>query len=340
MVLRYSIGLLIAVCLFFACKQEEAVYEIVQGDTMGTYFRVTYQNVPQLSKTFIKSEIDSILFVINDEMSTYIDSSFISVFNKSPDSTISIPLHFKNVLEASKEIHRFSKGSFDPTVMPLANYWGFGYTGKVARERWDTTEINSILDYVGFDKVYIQNGNLIKADPRAQLDLSAVAKGYAADVIADELADLGIANLLVDIGGDGFAKGKNKTGNNWTLGINTPDPKANYSDIYILLQVDNKGLATSGNYRNYYEVDGELYGHTINAKTGFPYKSNVLSASVIASTAMEADALATACMATNLESGVGMIEQLPGVEAYLIYEDDAGNMKQKYTAGFKDYILE
>lgn len=307
---------------------------------MGTYYRVTYQSVPEISKPFVKSEIDSILFVINDEMSTYIDSSFISVFNKSQQSTASIPIHFENVLATSKKIHQYSEGSFDPTVMPLANYWGFGYTGKVAREKWDTTEIVGILDYVGFDKVYVQNGILVKEDPRSQLDLSAVAKGYAADVIANEMTNMGIKNLLVDIGGDGYAKGKNKKGQNWTLGINTPDPKASYSDIHILLQINNKGLATSGNYRNYYEVDGALYGHTINAKTGFPYKSNVLSASIIASNAMEADALATACMATDLDAGVSMIEQIEGVEAYLIYEDETGNMKQKYTAGFKDYILE
>jgi len=144
----------------------------------------------------------------------------------------------------------------------------------------------------------------------------------------------------VDIGGDGCAKGKNKEGKYWRFGINTPDPNASFSDIFVALEINNMGLATSGNYRNYYEVDGTQYGHTISAKTGFPYKTNVLSASIIAPTAMVADAWATTCMASDLTIGIRMIDQVPDVEAFWIYKDDKGNMKQKFTSGFKDYILE
>jgi len=307
---------------------------------MGTYYRVSYESVAGITKSALASKLDSILFLINDEMSTYIDSSFIAEFNSSDKVDSQVPIHFRSVFECAKKLYKHTEGSFDPTVMPLTNYWGFGYSGKVAKEDWDSLEVKQIVDIVGFDKVEIRNGILSKQEPTIQLDFSALAKGYAADIIAIDMKKYGIENMLVDIGGDGYAEGKSKSGNNWRFGINVPDTDAAYTDVFVALEIDKKGLATSGNYRNYYELDGELYGHTINAKTGFPFRSNVLSASVIAETAMEADALATACMASYLDEGLAMIERLQNVEAYLIYQDEEGKMKQKYTTGFKDYILE
>lgn len=337
---NFTFGLLFL--SFISCRESSPLnsYEVLQGETMGTYFRVSYESVVGLDKAVLASKIDSILFIINDEMSTYIDTSYIGLFNSNGIVDATVPFHFSKVFECAKKIHTHTAGSFDPTVMPLTNYWGFGYSGKVAKKDWDSTEVKEIVDIVGFDKVELSNGLLIKQDPNMQLDFSALAKGYGADVIATEMKKLGIVNMLVDIGGDGYAQGKSKSNNNWRFGINVPDADAAYTDVFVALEIDKKGLATSGNYRNYYEVDGKLYGHTINAKTGFPFKSNVLSASVIASTAMEADALATACMASYLDEGLAMIERLADVEAYLIYEDEEGKMKQKYTTGFKDYILE
>lgn len=328
---------------FFSCKESSSkltAYDVIQGKTMGTYYRVSYQGVEGVNKERINSIVDSILFIVNDEMSTYIDSSYIGKFNSNEELLEGVPIHFTTVFNTAKKVYKSSTGSFDPTIMPLVNFWGFGYSGKVAKENWDSTEVKQILDFVGFDKVSISNNKLTKEDSRMQLDFSALAKGYAVDVVAAELNDLGIQNMLVDIGGDGYAQGKNKADKNWRFGINIPDPNAGYREIFVALQIDRKGLATSGNYRNYYEVDGDLYGHTINAKTGFPFKSNVLSASIIANTGMEADALATACMASNLDEGISLIEGLPETEAYLIFEDSEGNMKEKYTSGFKAYILE
>lgn len=333
--------LLFGFILFFtACKVEQHPYETLQGKTMGTYYKISYQASGEISKQNLSSAIDSILFVINDEMSTYIDSSFISEFNKSSSLSQKVPRHFKTVFKKSKEVFEISDGRFDPTVMPLANFWGFGYTGKVAREQRDSSEVKSIVEYVGLNKIKLENDNLIKSNVKAQLDFSAIAKGFASDVISSYLESVNINNYLIDIGGDGFAKGKNTKGKYWSFGINTPDPNSTYNDIYVALEINGIGIATSGNYRNYYEVDGELYGHTINAATGFPYKSNVLSASIIAPTAMEADAFATASMASSLSDALEMVEKVPNIEAYLIYSDDEGNMKQKYTSGFKDYILE
>lgn len=325
-----------------SCRQSSPTssYEIIQGETMGTYFRVSYETVTGLDKANLALTIDSILFIINDEMSTYIDTSFIGLFNSNRILDTKVPTHFKTVFDCAKKMYSHTAGNFDPTVMPLTNYWGFGYSGKVAKEDWDSTAVKRIVNFVGFDKVGMVNGKLIKKNLNTQLDFSALAKGYAADIIAQEMKKLGIENMLIDIGGDGYAQGKSKSNNNWRFGINVPDTESAYTDVFVALEIDKKGLATSGNYRNYYEVDGELYGHTINVKTGFPFKSNVLSASVIANTAMEADALATACMASFLDEGLAMIERLPDAEAYLIYEDADGKMKQKYTTGFKDYILE
>ena len=333
---------LLFVASFFACKDTPTIssYDVIQGQTMGTYYGVSYRGIDGLTKAQLKTKVDSILFIINDEMSTYIDSSFISLFNKSLTQTAEVPSHFKTVLDCARKVHELSNSSFDPTVMPLTNYWGFGYSGKVAREDWDSTSLKQIVDLVGFDKVVIKDNILVKDIVGVELDFSALAKGYAVDVIVSEMQSLGIEHLLVDIGGDGFAKGKSKSGNSWRIGINVPDVNAAYTDRFVDIELDGKGLATSGNYRNYYEVDGELYGHTINTKTGFPFKSNVLSVSVIANTSMEADAWATACMASYLDDGIAMIEGLIDVEAYFIFEDKEGNMKQKYTAGFKDHILE
>lgn len=342
---KASIHLFVAgfILLCISCKTDkvlESQYQSILGKTMGTYYKISYESPDYLSKTKVQSDVDSILLVINDEMSTYIDSSFISRFNSSENLAEQVPRHFQNVFRSAKKIHEYAQGSFDPTIMPLVNYWGFGYTGKIAKENWDSTEVAGLLSYVGLDKISLNDGVIKKQNALAQLDFSAIAKGYAADQLAEHLRSLGLVNLLVDIGGDGYAQGKNKSGNAWRLGINTPAVDAPITHVYIALEIDGKGLATSGNYRNYYKVDGELYGHTINVKTGFPYKSNVLSASIIAETAMEADALATTCMATDLEGGLAIIEQLPNAEAYLIYEDSSGKMQQKYTSGFKDYILE
>lgn len=315
-------------------------YDAIQGETMGTYFKISYQSHEDITKDDVSQAVDSILFVVNDEMSTYIDSSFISKFNQSGVSRLSVPSNFERVFNSAQDVYKLSDGRFDPTVMPLANFWGFGYTGKVAREQWDSTEVANIVAYVGMDKLKLVDGYLTKPNANFKLDFSAIAKGYASDLIVKHFESIGIDNFLIDIGGDGYAQGKNKKGNPWRIGINIPDKDAPVNSILELVELDGAGLATSGNYRNYYEVKGESYGHTINAKTGFPYKGNVLSASIIAPTAMRADALATASMASPLEEGLSMIEQIPDTEAYLIYIDDAGNMKQKYTSGFKDYILE
>jgi len=151
---------------------------------MGTYYKISYEATSELSKTNIQTSIDSILIVINDKMSTYIDSSFISKFNASSSLESDVPGHFKTVFKEAKEIHKLSMGVFDPTVMPLANFWGFGYTGKVAREQWDSSEVKSILEYVGFDLISLEGNRLIKENKNCQLDFSAIAKGYAADQIA------------------------------------------------------------------------------------------------------------------------------------------------------------
>lgn len=336
---KIIIPLFLLLLTISSCKVEQT-YDALQGETMGTYYKISFQGVDGVDKSSLHTVVDSLLALVNDQMSTYIDTSFIAEFNKSAVLNIPTPEHFKTVFGKAEDIYKFSEGRFDPTVMPLANFWGFGYTGKVAREQWDSTEVQAIVDIVGMDKISLENGVLIKKHELVKLDFSALAKGYAADLIAEHMEKMGYENYLIDIGGDGLAKGTSKTGNYWRFGINTPDPKSALSDIFIALEINGKGLATSGNYRNFYEVDGEMYGHTINAETGFPYKSNVLSASIIAPTAMEADALATACMASDLKQGIEMIENRPEVEAYLIYEDEEGNMKQKYTSGFKDYILE
>lgn len=333
------------ICLIFisGCKpdtqsipDDTTQYVKLSGQTMGTYYKLTYSNDNPIEQ----GSIDSILLVINQEMSTYIEDSYISLFNQAEQSIADIPEHFEKVYDYAEEVYEISGGAFDPTLMPIINYWGFGYTSKQAIKQVDSSRIRALMEHVGFDNLDMQSDRLAKRSPELELDFSAIAKGYAVDVIADFLADNSIKNFLVDIGGESYAEGVNDKQRKWTLGINTPSSEAGYADFMLRLNIDKKGLATSGNYRNFYDVDGEKYGHTIDAKTGYPFKTNLLSSTILANNCMQADALATACMAIGLEKSLELINKVKDAEACFIFGTEDGKMDYIYTDGFKDYILE
>lgn len=331
--------------LFFACQNEpkkatqNEVYHTIEGQTMGTYYRITYHDT--LSQDVL-SAVEKSLSELNAELSTYIPTSLISAFNQSKKQEFSISLsarHFISNLNKSAEIFRSSGGAFDPTVAPLVNYWGFGYTGSKPITEVDSSKIDSLLLLVGMHKLNwtTRNDSIIirKQIPGIKLDFNAIAPGYAVDELGRVLESLHIYDYLVDIGGEVLAKGRNPQGKDWVLGITTPKEGAEASDIQTTVPLHDQALATSGNYRKYYSVKGVKYSHTINPKTGFPERSNLLSATVVAPDAMTADAYATVCMVLGLEKGLALIESLPNLEAYFIYGDQAGAMKVKYTSKFK-----
>ena len=188
----------------------------------------------------------------------------------------------------------------------------------------------------------MENGEVIKQDPRIMLSCSAVAKGYSVDVVARLLDRKGIKNYMVDIGGEVVVKGKNPSNNLWRIGINKPvdDSLAVNQDLQTILEISDLGLATSGNYRNYYYKDGKKYAHTIDPRTGSPAGQPIFSATVIAADCMTADAYATAFMAMGREEARKIQQQHPELEYMFIYADENGDYRTDYTEGFKQYLFQ
>ena len=332
--------------------QNESTYLKLEGETMGTTYHVLYKDT--LNRNFQK-EINALLEEVNMDVSTYIDSSFISKFNSAESEIMYLNIldsqaaskhkHFRVNFEKATEVYKKSEGYFDPTVMPLVNYWGFGYTEKKAVEKIDSLKVDSLIQFVGFDKILrrsLKDGSvfLVKANPGIQLDFSALAKGYGVDAVGVLLEEKGIENYMVEIGGEVRVRGKNPNNEWWKVGINTPDEKAAITDFQSKVLLENRALATSGNYRNYYDVNGEKYAHTLNTKTGFPEKNRLLSVSIFAEDCMTADAYATACMTMGLEKAFDMISKMEGIDGYFIYSEEDGNMMFLHSKGLESIFVD
>jgi len=311
---------------------------------MGTYYAITYDYQQQ----HVQESIDSILVQFNKELSTYDPESIISKFNQSNDGlTFSSKDNdfnaFIETINTSKRIHALSDGKFDPSLMPVINYWGFGYTGRVVVDKIDTIKIDSLMQFVGMNQILIdeENDKISKLYPGSELDFSAIAKGLAVDKVCLYLDYLGIKNYLVDIGGESKAKGLNEADQTWTIGINTPSEDAALTDIYSIIKLQNTAMATSGNYRNFLSNEqGLKYGHTIDATNGYPAITNILSATVITERCIEADAWATSFMALGFEKSKQKVVQLKGIEALFIYGNDNGQMSTWHSPGFTQYLLQ
>lgn len=332
----YSLVLVLAVFLVWKYRQSQQVpMAHFSGKTMGPItYNVTYFD--EQKRDFSK-QIDSLLKSFNKALSTYVVDSEISEFNRDTAFKFDSP-YFEPVLVNSKKVYDLTGGAFDPTVMPLVNAWGFGPDKQM---KYDSAYIDSLMQFVGFDKVEFNHEMVMKTDPRVQLDFSASAKGYGVDIVADYLEDKGIENMLVEIGGEVVAKGKNlKTGKLWNIGILDPDSDQINQFYTATVTIENRAMATSGNYFNYYVVDGVKYSHTISPFTGFPIRHPLLSASVFAGDCMTADALATAFMVLGHEKAIEILEANPDLDGYLIYNDAAGNRKAYATEGIRPYIKE
>lgn len=267
----------------------------VQGETMGTYYKVSYMSNAPISE--LQQQCDSLLQAFNNSVSTYIPNSIISGVNQAnTGDTTAIDAYFTYVFKQSKQLYLATNGNFDPSVMPLVNFWGFGYEKN---RNIDTTKVDSLLQLIDFDSFTLLNNNtpsIVKNKSNTQLDFSALAKGYGVDLLAQLLEKNGCQRYLVDIGGELVAKGTNASEKIWTIGIDKPIDSLKTRSIQNLVQLNNQAIATSGNYRNFYVENGVKYAHTINPKTGYPELSNLLSTSIVAKNCLTADALATACM--------------------------------------------
>ncbi|TKG91105.1 FAD:protein FMN transferase [Puteibacter caeruleilacunae] len=331
-----NICLIIAVLLTaVSCKKPEPKYIFNQGFIHGTIYHITYES-PE-GKDYQK-EIEQEMHAFDQSLSTFQPESVISRINQN-DPNVVTDHFFETCFKRAQKISKATDGAFDITVAPLVNAWGFGFKNK---EQISQELIDSLLQTVGYNKVKLKGEKIIKENPNTMLDASAIAKGYSVDVIAQFLQKKGCKNLMVEIGGEVVARGKNNKGRWWRIGINKPQEDAlfNSQDLHTIVSLKNKGLATSGNYRNFYVEGGKKYAHTIDPESGYPIQHRVLSSTVVAKDCMTADAYATSFMVMGLDKAKHVLAEHPELEAFFILSSEGENYEVYYTQGFKKFIVD
>ncbi|MGK0412940.1 MAG: thiamine biosynthesis lipoprotein [Polaribacter sp.] len=311
--------------IFVSCNQDIKTQNFtLRGGIFGTTYKITYLN----AKDNYQKQLDSLFLRINNSVSTYISTSDISKVNQG-ETVVFIDTIFKEVFQKSKKIYKETDGYFDPTVGNLVNAYGFG--PKTEKMNLTDDEVKEYMQFVGLDKVELIEGQIVKAHPKVYLDFNSIAKGFAIDLVARFLNDKNIDNYLIEIGGEIRAKGTKDNNNPWIIQLVNP-VSAIDNDGFKIINLSDKSMATSGNYRKYRVVEnGKKYVHTINPKTGFAKESNLLSASVIASIdCADVDAYATAFMAMGLEKSKIFLEKNPKLQAILLFSDADGNIDE-YT---------
>lgn len=321
--------------LFISCnsgkKKEDYTYFRDSGEIFHTLYHIKYAYNRSLEKEILveleRFELSlnpfregSIITKINNNVPVKPDSMFMEVFNKA------------------MEISRISEGKFDITASPLINAWGFGFRNM---DGITPEIIDSLKQFVGYDKIRIDSeGNVVKSDPRVQLNTSAISKGYACDLVARLLDSYGIENYMVEIGGEIVTKGVNDKGACWRIGVDKPidDSTVMQHELQTILSLCDKSLATSGNYRNFYVKEGKKYAHTIDPQTGYPSEQDILGATVIAGDCMTADAYATAFMASGLERSKEIARKVPGLHYYFIYVNPDSTLGVAYSEGFEQFF--
>jgi FAD:protein FMN transferase len=305
----------------------------IEGKTMGTTYHITYFDGKNRNFT---NAVDSLLLVVNKSINTYDPTSEVSTFNIDGHGIqFNLP-YLLPPLRKAEEVYKASGGAFDVTVMPLVNAWGFG-PGKQTNP--DSTKVDSIKTFVGFDKIQLTEKSVMKSDARTQLDFGGIGQGYGADVVTDFLKSRGIVNMLVELGGEGMACGKNlQTEKPWEIGI--LDPNSTYQNQFFkaYVSLSDKSFTTSGNYFNYHEVDGKKYSHTIDPRTGFPAQRAILSASVFSADCTTADAWGTALMVMGHERAIELLKSHPELDALLMFSTVDGKTETYVTPGISKLI--
>jgi thiamine biosynthesis lipoprotein len=302
----------------------------VEGRTMGTTYHITYFDKRQRS---FQEPIDSLLRAVNQGINTYDPTSAVSQFNKSARGIALKDLHLLAVLQQSLVVAKHSGGAFDPTVMPLVNAWGFG-----PARSWlpDQAMVDSIRAFVGVDKIQLTTDSLLKTDPRVQLDFGGIGQGYGADVITAFLRAKGVRDLLVELGGEGMARGKNIYKRKaWQIGILDPNSTRDDQFFKAYVALKDRSFTTAGNYFNYREINGKKYSHTIDPKSGYPADLPLLAVSVFAPDCTTADAWDTAFMVMGHEKTIEALKTLPGLDAILFYTAADGTMATYVTPGIR-----
>lgn len=299
-------------------QAEDHIYTQLQGSVFHTVYHIQYSDdrdfTPELTEMFR---------AFDASVSMFNDSSIVSRINHN-DTSVIVNRFVKTVLLKALEVSRATEGAFDVTCAPLVNLWGFGFKNS---EHVSQQAIDSIRQFVGYQKVHLDSQNhIIKDDPRVMLDFSSIAKGYMCDVVADFLQQQGVQDYMVEIGGEIACGGLNSKGHLWGVGINEPveDSTQLNTDLKDVMHLTDCGVATSGNYRNFYYKDGQRYAHTIDPATGYPVQKDVLSATVIAPDCMTADAFATAFMVMGSQRALSVLDSDTTLMAYFIVASQSG----------------
>lgn len=322
-VLVFTIGALVA---FFVFKPAQKSFFKTSGEVWTTEYHITYEATSDFSDS-----IAAVLERIDRSANVYNKQSLVAQLNANTtdlaDSTL------LRMLNCALAVNKASDGAYDPTVMPLVNAWGFGYkSGTLPTQK----QIDSLLAFVGIDKVSLANCRVVKADPRIQFDFSSIAKGLACDEVARMLERNGVENCLVEIGGEVAAKGVNEKGTPWNISIDMPidDAQSSSHESALVIALSGKAVATSGNYRKYHEVNGKRISHIVNPNTGKSEESTLLSATVVAPDCMTADAWATACMVMGTERTQALFEKRSDLGVMTISTDAKGNFVVWSNAAF------
>ena len=311
--------------------QKQPPFRTNEGLVFGTVYKITYQHNDDLHK-----EIKEVLMDVDNALSPYNQNSIISKINHNQDTTLNE--HFTHVFNLAQKISAETDGAFDISVAPLVNAWGFGFKHSIEIK---PETIDSIRQFVSYQKIQINNGKIVKEDDRLMLDCSSIAKGYGVDRVANFLKSKGVKHYMVDIGGEVALKGKNSRMKTWRIGINKPieDSLSINQELQTILEISDIGMATSGNYRKFYYKDGKKYAHTIDPRLGCPIQHNILSATVIASDCTTADAYATAFMVMGLEKSKAFCEEHPELNAYFICSGEGDSHYIYYTPGMERFIV-
>lgn len=324
----------------FACSEPLSETEII-GETMGTTYRivVSKQSNP-VQADALRTVIETTLERVNAHYSNWDETSEVSLFNASSRlDSIEISEGFQDMLDVSDRVHLATDGRFDLTLTPVIELWGFGPSGTI-EQRPSAPEIEAALQTIGQDRVIersVDGRTLKKTRPDATIYLTAVAKGYGIDAVSQALREIGATDFMVEIGGDLFVSGKTSRDTAWQIGIERP--VAGQQGVQDIVTLSNVGMATSGDYRNYFEQDGVRYSHIIDGQTGRPITHQTASVTVIAETALEADAWATALLAVGAEEGVQIAADYD-VNALFIVRQNSSNQsafKLATTPGFEAY---
>lgn len=337
--------LLVLLSLFFinfSCtKPKQTKVKSIKGNALGTTYSILYYASAEenkLEQKVFKHSLDSIFKVVNKSLSTYLPTSDISKI-KNGDTTVVVDHMFKDVFNLSKKIYTKTDGYFDPTVGKMVNAWGFG-PEKYNLQMTDKV-VDSLMQYVGFDKVKLTTDNkIIKTSSEVYLDFNAIAKGYCIDRIGEYLNKNKVNNYLIELGGELLAKGNKPENKPWIVGVDDPN-QTTERNLITTLKLFDAGMATSGNYRKF-KTDslGNIFVHIIDTKTGYNKPSAILSASVIAPNCAIADAYATAFMAMPFKQSKKLVEEDSTLESYLIYSDSTNAINVYASKGFKALLLE